>query len=109
MAVKIEYVYKHATAYVHPTSRYAASQVILLGEKKVPAFALYKGRNKDMAIQNMQWTEIAPNVEYRPDLVSYELFGTPDFWWRLLEINGMSDIMEFKAGRTILVPNSLLP
>jgi len=109
MATKLEFSNEIATSVVTASSRYAHSRIILLGERAVPAFALYRRDRNKMMTRDMQWTEIAPNVEFRPDLVSYELYGTPDFWWRLLEINQMSDIMEFKSGRVIMVPDTMIP
>jgi hypothetical protein len=50
---------------------------------------------------------ITPGVEYRPDLVSYDKYGTPNSWWMILEANGMKDIWDFKSGKTIMLPNLL--
>jgi len=109
MAIKIKYTDLNPKSFVTATSRYASSKVILLGEKKVPVFELYKKRNAKMITGEVKWAEITPNVEFRPDLVSKELYGTPDFWWKLMEYNNMKDILEFKSGRVIAVPSSILP
>lgn len=55
-----------------------------------------------------QFMEITPEIEYRPDLVSADVYGTPDFWCILMEANGMKDIMEFKKGRNIRLPGNVL-
>ena len=52
--------------------------------------------------------EITAELEFRPDLASQDLYGTPDFWWRLLEHNGMRDILEFRAGRNIRIPYDVI-
>lgn len=109
MAQKLEFSNTAATSLVTASSRYAHSRVILLGERGVPAFALYKRDKDKMLVKDVQWSEITPSVEFRPDLVSYELYGTPDFWWKLLEINHMTDIMDFKAGRVIMTPDTMIP
>jgi hypothetical protein len=46
-------------------------------------------------------------MEYRPDLVSQDKYGLPDFWWKIMEVNGMKDIMDFKAGKTIVLPENV--
>jgi hypothetical protein len=78
--------------------------VIYYGESKIMTFDTYlrktyfpKGNEKVMLITK--------GVEYRPDLVSQDIYGFPDNWWNILEANKMMDIFEFKAGRTILLPD----
>ncbi len=34
---------------------------------------------------------IRQNEEYRPDIISYRVFGTTDLWWFLMWLNGFSD------------------
>lgn len=46
--------------------------------------------------------------EYRPDLLSSDLYGTPDLWWvfAVRNINIIKDpIFDFRAGKTIRIPN----
>ena len=50
---------------------------------------------------------ISAGMEYRPDLMSMEKYGTTDFWWRIMEANKMKDITEFKAGKTIILPENV--
>ena len=49
-----------------------------------------------------------PGQEYRPDLVSNRVYGTPDFWWRIMEANNIKDVFEFKAGLNLRIPGSVL-
>jgi len=46
-------------------------------------------------------------MEYRPDLVSRDKYGIPDFWWKIMEVNNIKDIIDFKAGRTIVLPENI--
>lgn len=51
---------------------------------------------------------IPPDFDERPDLLSFELYGTPDFWWifALRNIDELVDpIGDFKVGLTIMIPN----
>ena len=50
---------------------------------------------------------IPSGMEFRPDLVSKEKYGVPDFWWKILEANKMKDIFEFRAGKTIILPENV--
>lgn len=86
-------------------SRYQKSRVIYYGPVPKTTFEIYKRGiisvgTERVALINAGW-------EYRPDLVSFDLYGTPDFWWRLMEINGMKDILEFKSGVTLKIPTNL--
>jgi hypothetical protein len=85
-------------------SRYRSSDVIYYGEQRYVTFTTYKrtpyvpnGLEKIMLISK--------GVEYRPDLVAYDRYGFAGHWWKILEVNGMKDIWEFKAGTTIFLPD----
>lgn len=46
--------------------------------------------------------------QYRPDLLSNDLYGTPDYWWVFLvrNMNIIRDpIWDFEAGKTISFPS----
>lgn len=93
---------------VPPTSRYLYSEVIHYTEDKIMTLKTYKKKDKDFYRQGTEWAAITPATEYRPDLVSYEIYGTPDLWWRIMEYNGMKDIMEFRSGINIKIPGNVL-
>ena len=85
-------------------SRYRTSKVIYYGNANFITFPTYlrktyvpKGDEKVMMITK--------GVEFRPDLVSFDVYGFSDSWWRILEANGMHDIFEFQAGKTIIIPD----
>lgn len=41
----------------------------------------------------------------RPDLLSYDVYGTPNYMWTILQFNNILDInMEFVTGKTIMLP-----
>lgn len=81
-----------------------SSPVIYYGDQKRLTFETYI--RKPYTIQgNEKIMVITKGAEYRPDLIAYEFYGFPDIWWKILEANKMKDIWEFKAGRTILLPN----
>lgn len=88
-------------------SRYGRSKVIYYGDENKLTYTLYKKVPHQFSPED-KWFEITEEYEYRPDKVCFEYFGTPDFWWRLMETNKMKDILEFKAGRKIRLPARIL-
>ena len=50
---------------------------------------------------------IDPQYNYRPDLLSFDLYGTPKLWWVFTQrnMNVIRDpIFDFKVGTTIFIP-----
>lgn len=107
MTVIIEDALLKPEEVLAPGSRYLKQKVVYWGESRKMTFDTYirepytpTGREKVMMISK--------GVEYRPDLVSYDVYGFVDNWWRILEANSMKDIWEFKAGKTIILPDRVL-
>lgn len=51
--------------------------------------------------------KIEPQYMYRPDLLSFDLYGTPKLWWVFMQrnIDVMQDpIFDFKPGLSIYIP-----
>lgn len=107
MANELSYTNYGTNNLVSSTSRYAAKDVVLYGSEKKATFAV-SNKKKIGVGPNDKFFEITKETEFRPDLVSGQFYGIPDFWWRIMEINKMKDIMEFRAGRNIRVPNNFL-
>lgn len=42
--------------------------------------------------------------QYRPDTLSQQLYGTPNFGWALMEINNLRSFMDLQFGIRIRVP-----
>ena len=104
MANKIEVSDKSATNFVTSSSRYAGSDVLVYyGDNKVLTFETYKRQAIDLS-NNDKYKIINAGEEYRPDITSYRAYGTPDFWWYILEANNIFDIFDYKAGKNIRVP-----
>jgi hypothetical protein len=92
-----------ADGYVTPTSRYAESEIIYYGENNLMTFKIYK-RKVIGSNSEDKFTVIPAGLEYRPDLMSQRIYGVVDFWWKIMEANGIHDIFDFKAGRNIRLP-----
>jgi len=107
MSQKIEISRVQPRSIMASGSRYMKQNVIYYGEKRIITFDTYN-RETYQATGKEKVMMINKGVEYRPDLVSYDYYGFVDNWWRILEVNGMKDIFEFKAGATIILPDKVL-
>jgi len=86
--------------FVTQTSRYAESEIVYYGDKNILTFKTYKGQNLKQD-QNDKFFVVPPNMEYRPDLLSYKVYGIVDYWWKIMEFNNIKDIYDFKSGINI--------
>lgn len=92
---------------IDSVSRYRKSRVIYYGDLPKTTFEIYK-RDPITSFSILDKVAlITPGWEYRPDLVSFDFYGAPDFWWKIMEVNKMSDILQFKAGTTISLPSNI--
>ncbi|RMH15267.1 MAG: hypothetical protein D6698_11365 [Gammaproteobacteria bacterium] len=47
-----------------------------------------------------------PRFEHRPDLLSYQLYGKPDYWWVFGVLNHWEDpVYDLKVGMTLRAPS----
>lgn len=85
------------------SSRYKESKVINMGNGVI-SLEIYKAKPTKPPDNTDVYMTIPPGMQYRPDLASWDLYKVHDFWWKIMEYNGMKDIMEFKAGVSIRIP-----
>lgn len=107
MANLIEVTDINPNRFVPFTSRYTEEKVIYYTERKLLTFRTYK-KKPVVASNKDKFAVISKGYEYRPDLLSQDAYGTPDFWWKIMERNNLKDIFEFKAGLNIVLPDALL-
>ena len=103
MANRLELYDTPAQNFVKATSRYESSIVYYYVELRKITFETYK-LGPTVESPGDRVTVITPGAEYRPDLVSQDVYGSPDFWWRIMQENKIYDIFDFKAGITIRIP-----
>lgn len=48
---------------------------------------------------------VVTTEEARPDLISYKIYGTTQYWWVLMEMNGILDVDEITVGKLIEYPD----
>lgn len=106
MANKIEFTETRATDFVTRLSRYSDSRVVYYSDSRITTFETYKRKNYRSSSKD-QVAVVTPGMEFRPDLMSFDKYGVPDFWWKIMEANGMKDVTEFKAGKTVVLPENI--
>lgn len=106
MANKIEFTNTNPTQFVTRLSRYSNSRVVYYSDAKIITFETYKRKNYQPSARD-QVAVVTPGMEFRPDLMSFDRYGVPDFWWKILEANSMKDVTDFKAGRTVVLPENI--
>lgn len=106
MANIIETANLRSEDFVPVTSRYYGGEVLYYSEKRIITFPTYKKLTHEASPED-KVAVIPPGMEYRPDLVSKNTYGIVDFWWKIMEVNGIKDIYDFKAGLTIRLPQNI--
>lgn len=106
MANYIEVTTIDPKRFVPFTSRYSDSTVLYYSENKLLTFNTYKKKILKPSSKDRFYV-VTSATEYRPDKVSLTAYGTVDFWWKILEANGIKDIFDFKAGLNIRIPNDI--
>jgi len=103
LANQILYPSIRARRFINFLSRYINSKVLYYGDNKKVTFTTYK-RKPILATERDKFIKLNSSNEFRPDLVSQVAYGFPDYWWKIMEFNGIKDIKEFKSGLTIRIP-----
>ncbi len=106
MANKIEVLTTaRPSSFVTATSRYIDSTVVAYGNDRKITFTTYK--RIERTTQFDKYLVIPEGYAYRPDLVSQKVYGYPDSWWLIMEVNQIYDIKDFVAGKTIRIPDQV--
>ena len=92
---------------VAASSRYANGTLIYWGPLNKITFKTYVKSTQTPSSED-NFIVIKAGMEYRPDKLSQLVYGTPDYWWKIMEYNGMKDILEFKIGTNIVVPKNVM-
>lgn len=92
--------------FVGAISRYASSDVIYWGDLNKITFKTY---NKTPVPLNSsdRYMVVSSGDEFRPDKIAKRIYGDVGFWWKILEVNGIKDIFDFKIGTNIRLPANI--
>jgi hypothetical protein len=99
----ISYPSMKPSRFVNYLSRYSLSKVLYYGDNKKVTFTTYKRKPIEPSSYD-KFIKLNSSNEYRPDSVSQQAYGFPDYWWKIMQFNGIKDIKDFKAGMTIRIP-----
>ena len=103
MANYTEQTVLSASRFVNTASRYYDSRVVYYTENKLLTFNLYKKTEIPLS-SNDKYLVVSSGQEYRPDLISKMAYGAVDFWWRIMEANGIKDVFDIKIGLNLRIP-----
>jgi len=54
----------------------------------------------------VSYHQVTESDVMRPDLISYAVYGTVDYWWIILFVNDIDDpLTEIVAGDVLTIPN----
>lgn len=65
-------------------------------------------RKKDIAIPERdedQFFFVSAKYEYRPDILAYNVYGSPLYYWVILAANNMKSFWDLKVNLTIRIPD----
>lgn len=92
--------------FVSAVSRYADSKVIYWGELNKITFKTYN--RTDIPLNSAdKYMVVGPGDEFRPDKIAKRVYGNVGFWYKILEVNGIKDIFDFKVGTNIRLPANI--
>ena len=92
------------------TSRYSKYSPIKRSFRDTPVVDLISSESWGTVVSNLSNSPskvaiIPAGMEGRPDLISFKVYGTPDFWWVICAANKIIDPFEqLIAGKQIIIP-----
>lgn len=64
--------------------------------------------NKAYLISASDYVKLESQYHHRPDLLSQDMYGTPDLWYMILHINDIPSIIDFKVDFIYIPPVSII-
>lgn len=106
MTIRLEPAVIKAENICARNSRYLSQNVVFYGDQRYITFDTYLRREYKKTGKEKVMV-ITKGVEYRPDLVAFDVYGSQNLWWKIMEVNKIYDVIEFTAGKTIMLPDNL--
>lgn len=50
------------------------------------------------------YIEVDSTNEFRPDMLSFQVYGTPDYGWAIMEINTLRSFKDLTIGNRLRIP-----
>jgi len=94
------------------SSRYNNSKMVYYSDFNILTFETYdrtynpetKEKFQEIREDEIKFYSITRGTQYKPYLVSQDVYGDPGYWWFLMEFNNIFDIEDFTVGKTIKIP-----
>jgi hypothetical protein len=94
------------------SSRYNNSKMIYYSDFNILTFETYdriynpeiKERYTKVLERDIKFYSITKGAQYKPYLVSQDVYGDPGYWWYIMEFNNIFDIEDFTVGKTLRIP-----
>ena len=94
------------------SSRYNKSNMIYYSDFNILTFETYdrvynpqiKERYPEIKEEDVKFYSITKGTQYKPYLVSQDVYGDTGYWWFIMEFNNIFDIEDFIVGKTIRIP-----
>jgi len=51
-----------------------------------------------------KYVTLTQQSQFRPDLISQDVYGTPDFGWAIMEANNLRSFVDLKQGLRLRIP-----
>ena len=94
------------------SSRYNKSEMVYYSDFNILTFETYdrtynpeiKEKFTEIKEEDIKFYSITKGAQYKPYLVSQDVYGDPGYWWYIMEFNNIFDIEDFIVGKTIRIP-----
>lgn len=106
MTIPLEVSNIRSETVLSSQSRYMKQRVVYYSDKRFITFDTYN-RSEYRSTGKEKVMVITKGVEFRPDLVAYDVYRSQNLWWKIMEVNKIYDVFDFVAGRTIVLPDNI--
>lgn len=87
-------------------NRYKKKFLIEVNEPKNVQLSFFRKSDMTLDIQDSDsFFYIDAKYAYRPDLISYNIYGSPLYYWAILAANNMKSFWDMEPGLTIRIPD----
>ena len=88
-------------ARITSTSRYKGSTVTTIDNEDV---VLLKKLVEVPFTDEDFYVILEDSTQRRPDIISTEVYGTPEYGWAIMELNGITNFLDLKSGTKLRIP-----
>jgi len=90
------------------SSRFQKSQLIYYSDFNILTFAtydrVYNPATATVKVDNVKYYQIKKATQYKPWLISDDVYNDSGYGWLIMEFNNVFDVEELRVGRTLRIP-----